>query len=508
MSALATTPVTPSATVSAAAAVTRVGRNTAYRVAAQAASALINVVGMVLLGNALSASGYGDYVFWYALMPLAASVSDLGAGVIVTREIARRPADAARILGDGLLLRLVVGVTMLLAVLFVAGPVLGPARTGLALLVTAAALFDFGQDAAVWAARARERLDHEAVLLLVSQTAWLAGIALGVWLHAPLAFLLATAAVAFVLRTLVGAVWVVRSGIRPSFAPSLARLRVLAREGWPVGLSLLLVVLYGRVGVFALKALASAADVACFNVAYMLSQPLGFMASALAMAAFPAFARLGAGDGEVMRKALRAAQKYQLLLSLPLAAGLSLLSARIVPLFFHGGAGYERAAAGLGLVALGLPFVFLNLQSRYLLAAVGKQHAYLWAVAAGLLVNVAGCVLTARSFGVTGAAGAFVAAEFTVFLVCRHAQSAHVSVADLLRAAGRPLLATLLMTVAVYFSRAAILPLAVLVGMLTYVAALYATRALSRDEWEVVRRVIVSFRLPGARRLAGESGPA
>jgi O-antigen/teichoic acid export membrane protein len=179
-----------------------------------------------------------------------------------------------------------------------------------------------------------------------------------------------------------------------------------------------------------------------------------------------------------------------------------------VPLFFHEGAGYERAAAGLALVALGLPFVFLNLQARYLLAAVGKQHAYLWAVAAGLVVNVVGCVATARTLGVTGAAASYMAAEFTVFLVCRHAQAAHVGVADLLRAAVRPLLATLIMAVAVYFCRGAILPLSVLVGVVTYVAALYATRALSREEWRLVRQVIVSFRLPGSRRLADDPGQA
>lgn len=508
MSALATAPVTPAHSTAATRSLTRVGRNTAFRVAAQAASALINLAGMVLLGNHLSASGYGDYVFWYALIPLAASLSDLGAGVIVTREIARHPDQAERMLGDGLLLRLVIGVAMLVAVAAVSWPLLGPARAGLALIVTAAALFDFGQDAAVWAARARERLDHEAVLLLVSQSAWLLGLALAVWLGAPLAVLLASAAGAFVLRTLVGALWVARSGVRPRFAPRLSRLLALAAEGWPVGLSLLVVVLYGRIGVFALKALSTAADVACFNVAYMLSQPLGFMASALSMAAFPAFARLGASDGAAMRGGLLASYKYQLLLSLPLAAGLSLLSSRVVALFFHGDVGYERAATGLAIVALALPFVFLNLQSRYLLAAIGKQRTYLWAVAVGLIVNVVGCVAGARAFGVTGAACAFVAAEFAVFTVCQRALSGHVSVARLVREAGRPLLATLLMAAAVWVSRSALLPVAVLAGAFVYVAALIATRALTREEWGVVRGVIVSFRPSGPRRLTDEPGPA
>ena len=59
----------------------------------------------------------------------------------------------------------------------------------------------------------------------------------------------------------------------------------LVAEGWPVAASLLLVVLYGRVGVFVLKALAGDADVANFNVAYMLSQPFGFLSHRLGVLA-------------------------------------------------------------------------------------------------------------------------------------------------------------------------------------------------------------------------------
>ena len=156
----------------------RVGRNTAFRAAAQALSAVINLTAMVLLGNRLSAAGYGEYAYWYALIPLFSSLCDLGAGVIVTREMVRDRAQAARVLGDGVLLRGSVA-TLLLLGGAVAGFALPPAEHLLLLLVTLAAVFDFSQDAAVWTFRARERLDLESVLLLVSQLAWLAGVVAG-----------------------------------------------------------------------------------------------------------------------------------------------------------------------------------------------------------------------------------------------------------------------------------------------------------------------------------------
>ena len=483
----------------------RVGRNTAFRAAAQAVSAVVNLAGMVLLGNRLSAAGYGEYAYWYALIPLIGSVCDLGAGVIVTREMVRGRAEAARVLGDGVLLRALVG-TLLLLGGAAAGFALPAAERWLLLLVALAAVFDFSQDAAVWTFRARERLDLESVLLLVSQLAWLAGILAGLALGGSLTSLLGAAVAAFLLRTLVGAAMLARLGLRPSFAFDARRLRALVAEGWPVGLSLLLVVVYGRVGVFALKALATPVDVACFNVAYLLSQPFGFLASALSMAAFPAFARRRGLEPAGLAGPMRAAVKYQLVVSVPIAAGQLLLAGSLVPLLFHDGAGYGGAVAALRVASLALPFVFLNLHARYLLAAIGRQRVYLAAVCVGLAANVIGCVATARAFGAVGAAWTFVGAETLVFVVCQASLAAEVPFPALLAQAWRPLAAALLMGAAVAAMGRAGLFAQVATGVVVYVVALIATRALSREEWAVLRGVLATFRTSRSVHFAERTG--
>ena len=491
----------------------RVGRNTAFRIGAQAVSALVNVAAMVLLGNRLSAAGYGDYAYWYALIPLVASVCDLGAGTIVTREMVRRPADAARSLGDGLLLRAFVGALLLLGSV-AGGFALPGSERALLVLVTLAAVLDFSQDPAVWTFRARERLDLESVLLLVSQLAWLGGIVAALALGGSLPSLIGAAAAAFLLRTLAGAVMLARMGLMPRFALDARRLGGLVAEGWPIGLSLLLVVVYGRVGVFALKGLSTRVDVACFNVAYLLSQPFGFLASALSMAAFPAFARratrrdAGSGpDGRGLAGPMRAAIKYQLVVSVPIAAGLVLLAGALVPLLFHGGKGYGGAVQALRVVSLAVPFVFLNLHARYLLAAIGRQRVYLAAVCVGLVANVVGCLLTAKAFGAIGAAWTFAIAETLVFVVCQASLAAEVPFPALLAQAWKPLAAALVMAAAVMGARGAGTFVQVAVGAVAYGVALVVTRAFSREEWSVLRGVLATFR-PSRSALAGRTGPA
>ena len=66
------------------------------------------------------------------------------------------------------------------------------------------------------------------------------------------------------------------------------------------------VVLYGRAGVLMLKAMATSSDVAFFNVGYMLSQPLGFVSTALSMAAFPVWARRAQRGPDAVRQRVEA----------------------------------------------------------------------------------------------------------------------------------------------------------------------------------------------------------
>src|SRR5436309_7376669 len=238
----------------------RIGRNVSLRLASQAIGALINVGAMVLLGRALSAEGYGEYAFYYALIPLIASVSDAGVGIIVTREIARDPRSGPRLLGDAILVKAAVSGSILLVVVTTAWGVLDPARAALVSLVAATALIDIGQDVSVWVLRARERLDVEALLWVVSQVVWVGLVALGVLLKAGLFALLAAATVAFAVRLTIGAVIVARRLCRPEFRPDRARIRPLLARGPPFGAAMGVVALYGRVGLLMLAAFATSRD--------------------------------------------------------------------------------------------------------------------------------------------------------------------------------------------------------------------------------------------------------
>jgi O-antigen/teichoic acid export membrane protein len=476
---------------------TVIGRGFSFRLAAQALSALINVAGMVLLGGYLAAQGYGQYAFYYALVPLIAALSDLGVGVIITREVARDRALGPRYLGDAILIKGTVSLALLLVVAGSAPRLLPPAAALLVTLVTAAGLLDISQDIGVWLFRAHDRQDLEGFALIAGQVLWLAGIGLCSVLKLPVAFAIGASTLAFALRVLLAGGVLTRSLYLPVFAPDWARIRKLVAEGLPFGIAMFTVVLYGRAGVLLLKGLATDSEVAYFNIGYMLSQPLGFISSALSISAFPSLARraqLGpAGIGPVLRKTI----KYQIVMAMPIAVGLSLLAERVVPFLFHRG-DFLAACGPLRVLSLGLPLIFLNLTSRYVLAALDAQRSYLLAIVLGLGVNVAVSSVLARPLGAVGACLGLLCGELAVFVSCQRTLRRHVGVATVLGELARPALAAAVMGLVVAWLRNGNLLIVTTTGALVYAGMLFVLRVFGLDELRVLRGVYVSFGLPGS----------
>lgn len=479
---------------------TLIGRNFSFRFTTQVLSSLINVAGLVLLGNYLSAEGYGDYAFYYALIPLIGGIGDLGVGIITVKEIARDRANGALFFGDALLIKTAASGVILVGVIGTAWLLFDLAQATLISLVTATGLIYFSQDVSIWIFRAHERLDLESLLQMVSQVGWLAGIALCVLLKASLIWLLGASTIAFLVRLGVGGVIVSRLLYRPIFSPELARLKTLLLQGASFGLAMFGVVLYGRIGILMLKALSTAADVAFFNVAYMLSQPLGFVSTALSMAAFPAFARYAQKGPEAIRTPLSRACKYQLVVTLPMMTGLFLLSERIIPLLLHG-EGYRQAGVALKIMSLGLALIFFNLMFRYVLAAMDRQATYLRAIIVGSAVHIALGAILIRSHGFVGACASYLIAELTIFMVCQRDLARYVGVQELLRTAARPIVAAVCMGIAVHLIAEANLFIVVAVGAGTYSVMLLVLRAFSSEELRIMCSVYASFRLPGSGYL-------
>jgi len=266
----------------------------------------------------------------------------------------------------------------------------------------------------------------------------------------------------------------------------------------PFGAAIFGTVLYNRVGLLAVNALATSSDVAYLNVATMLSQPFSFVANVIGIAILPMVARNARAGNGLLRRDLLLNFKWQVIAALPLTVGLSLVARPVVALLFKG-RDFEPAAVGLQIMSLGLVVLFLNLSSRYVLTALDRQGYYLRAILAGLVANVVLCLALIPRMGFLGACFAFLGAELTISIVCQHALGGRLRLHDMAAAATRPLLAALGMGLLVFTLRGMNVFAIATLGCVSYIGLLFLLRAFSEEELQALHNITVSF---GARTIA------
>ncbi|HEY8467452.1 MAG TPA: polysaccharide biosynthesis C-terminal domain-containing protein [Solirubrobacterales bacterium] len=164
----------------------------------------------------------------------------------------------------------------------------------------------------------------------------------------------------------------------------------------------LLTAFASSIGLIALGQLAEPADVAVFQVAMRLAEPVGFIFSAITVANAPLLAQLhDAGDREELGRTARRASRASLYYSLPLAAVLLLAHEWLFGLF---GPGFEGSAGLLALLIGGLLFNALAGSVGNVLLMTGAASTVAKAKGLALTVDLGLCVALIPSLGATGAA--------------------------------------------------------------------------------------------------------
>lgn len=211
-------------------------------------------------------------------------------------------------------------------------------------------------------------------------------------------------AVQLLTMTSVGtiAVWRV-SDWRPAWHVRFASLRGVAGFGVHISLSSTLEVLYQNGFALVIGKVYGASDLGILNrAASVIALPTGIISQVIARTALPLFAAR-THDPEALRRGFRMAISLAMLLSMPLTAGLAVLSDLVIVTVF--GEKWLPAAPLLAIMALGatmLPLQILNLQ---LLLAQGGSRTFLTLEIRkkllGTLFLGIGCF-----FGITGVATA------------------------------------------------------------------------------------------------------
>jgi O-antigen/teichoic acid export membrane protein len=260
---------------------------------------------------------------------------------------------------------------------------------------------------------------------------------------------------------------------------------------WEVSL-----LIYGRIDVVLLSFLSTEAVIGWYGAAYRIISIPAFLPSILIMAIFPALSRAASADDTAFTSIARRSLQSILFITIPIALGMISLADKMIE-FLRYPEAFSHSAPVIVILALHVPIVGVDMVIGTLLNALDKQRA--WAIT-GLAASVINPVLNVifiqrtQSLYDNGALGAALVTVLTELFMMgaglwllRGAVFNRASV----RFAVMCLLCGLIMTGVVWSVRDQFLPVAVGVGMVTYVLASLGLGTISRQDIRIARSYLI-----------------
>jgi O-antigen/teichoic acid export membrane protein len=384
----------------------RVVFNTAVQLAGRTVSIALTLFSFAIVTRYLGVAGFGAYSLVLTFLMLAVSIADLGTTPIGVRELARRPNEAQRLVGNLLGVRLLLAGGAALALLVLSLLLQYDARVqeGLRLVALAAvALVLVGIPAIIFQSRLRLELamlveivtSATTLLLLVAVTA------------ADLGFS------AVMLATVGGSVLAATTGY--ALAARLAPLRLrfdatelkrLTKASLPIGLFMIFGVVHFKIDTVLLSILKPLADVGTYSVAYRFVEQVLFIPGFFVAAVFPIITSYHATGDELLKVAIDKSFAFLVIVAVPVATATFVLAPDVVRLV--AGDEFDAAVRPLRILAFASIFFFTNALFSALLVIYERQRQLV--VLAGTVVvgNIALNLVLIPPFSYMGAAVATV----------------------------------------------------------------------------------------------------
>jgi O-antigen/teichoic acid export membrane protein len=468
--------------------VRRIAKNFMVLGIAEIISMVLSPVLIVLITRLIGDEGYGKLSFAMSLAAILTILTPLGLDSLMIRAVARNRETAAKYLGNILVIELLMSVPCFGFVALASSLMHLPTDSTIVLYISGGYYILLILTGTIkYIFRSYEKMEYEAFLTilrnLLTAGAGAAVLLLGYGLFAVAYAYLAGAAVELGLTLLI----VLKRFVRPRIEIDFAFWRQIIPPAIPFAAFSLMVVIYGQVDVVILRAMHGDAAVGWYRAATVVTAVPAVIPALVSYATYPAMSRLYVSSTDSMEFMVRKTTNYLLLLGLPVAAGIVLLARPIVSMLF--GADFTSAVPALRILALSIPFSFLNAALGTMLASVDRQRLRLFCYMASTVVRTALVLFLVRRFSLTGAAVAIVTSEALLFVLNYHSSVKYVPRLMLGRSVVKPLVSTIVMAALVLALRGLHPLLLAIMAAAVYFAVFLGIRGLDGDDRALISDV-------------------
>ena len=376
------------------------------------------ILAFLVVARTLGAGDYGVYVFAAEFGFVFSMFAEASLGILVNREIARRPDRDRVIYGNLLILKLLITVFSYLVMMLSAWLIIQDPRKVMAILILGGGNFVFAFMQFLFGLfRAYERMEFEAGLALLQPAVYL----LLVYVTRPLigpwdgVLVFGTCFLtSYVLAVGLGYIWS-RHLVRPEWKPDPALLKYLIRETTPLLTALVLMGLYSRLGVLMLEAFSTPDEVGLFGAAFRLSFTIVMVPMVISGAWLAGLSRAAVLEPEAFSPRAQQLHRATLMIGLPVTVMLIILAEPIVLLLF--GPPFKGSIQSFQVLMISTLLFFVCYTGKTILESMGRQSLWTAALVIGVLVCFGADLYLVPHWSSTGAAAGMAAATLAMMIM-------------------------------------------------------------------------------------------
>lgn len=365
---------------------------------------VLNVFVGILIARQLGPTGFGLLSYGQVLMTLLLPIATFGMPDILVREFSKSKRDPDALIATALVLRLAFAVIALVVIVGLA--IVLRRDNAVAMLVIASYGLSFIPQAFDVIESRFQSLNRVAAVstLRIINTIVFSAVRLGalvldvsvVWFALLYSIEILTFAVMSILVAQRKSIRLVPALSNKTEATS------LISDSWPMMLRLFAISVYIRIDQLSVGYFLGDSALGIYSAATRLSELWYFAPMAMVAAATPTLTRLYESDPTLYESHLRQLMRSLVLLAVPTAAALSLLSPYVVSIMF--GPSYAAAASILAVQAWAGVFVALGVAASPALLITGKIKYGVYQAVCGAATSVCLSIVLIPRYGLMGGA--------------------------------------------------------------------------------------------------------
>jgi O-antigen/teichoic acid export membrane protein len=448
---------------------------------AQIINPLIGMALVITVARVKGAADFGSYTFALSMVMIFETVARLGIREYIIREINKTPERWQALLNCGVALGASAALVSQLAMLFFFrivgydGAIVHnmyiisfALASSVLYYVLESILFAFDRITVVGALSIGETIIRVGLSLLL--------LALGMGVNG----MLIAYNISHLLVMLLAFVAIIKTLGKPARVWQPAIFRAMLKATPTFFTLAILASVYWRLDIMILSRLLGAEAVGEYSAAYRLMYLLVMVGDNVLSAAYPTMTRIFHHGRNNFSLMIEQAGKYLLMLYLPIALGVTLLSPKIVMLVF--GEKFTAAVPALRVVIwIALPYMLNKLFTNGLVAA-NQQRLDLRVNLLRLLVSLSLHYLLITRFGMIGAAWALLAGCTSAVPLQLYYLRDFLRYKTVLANVCKPILAAALMTLGLMFTAIWPVVLQIVAGAAIYFAALFTLRPFDHED--------------------------